>query len=180
MKILLHVCCAPCLLGCLAALAALKEEKARGKNIEPTLFWYNPNIQPQTEYIKRRDTLVQYAQNQNMSLILEEHQELKLDDGPRSCTVQRSCTVCYRIRMEKTAIKAKEQGFNAFSSTLFISPYQNHDMLKQEAEDAAAQYGIDFLYQDFRPFFRSAQEKARHLSLYRQKYCGCIFSKESK
>ena len=177
MKLLLHVCCAPCLLGC---IGALREEKTGEENIDPTLFWYNPNIQPHAEYTKRKDTLVQYANSQDMSLILEEHQELKLDDGPQRCTVQRRCTSCYRIRMQKTALMAKEQGFSAFSSTLFISPYQNHDLLRQAAEDAAAQYGVDFFYRDFRPFFRSAQEKARHLGFYRQKYCGCIFSKEGK
>ena len=168
MKLLLHVCCAPCLLGCIAAL--------REENIEPALFWYNPNIYPNIEYNKRRDTLVQYAQNQNISLTMEDHFGLSIIDDP----VQHSCTSCYRIRMEKTALMAKKQGCNAFSTTLFISPYQNHKLLRQEAEAAADLHGISFLYRDFSPRFRTAQEEARHLGLYRQKYCGCLFSKENK
>jgi predicted adenine nucleotide alpha hydrolase (AANH) superfamily ATPase len=86
------------------------------------------------------------------------------------------CTFCYRLRLEKTAALAKEQGFDAFSTTLLISPYQNHELLKSTAVEVAQSIGTEFLYRDFRPHFREGQGEARRLGLYRQKYCGCIFS----
>ena len=82
--------------------------------------------------------------------------------------------------MEAAARYAAENGFDAFTSTLFISPYQNHEMLKQTARQAGEKYGVDFLYRDFRPYFRQGQEKARELGLYMQKYCGCVFSEEER
>ena len=86
------------------------------------------------------------------------------------------CAVCYRLRMEKAALTASEKGYDAFSTTLFISPYQNHELLKEEAEKAAARHGVELLYRDFRPRFRDGRAEARRLNLYMQKYCGCIFS----
>ena len=82
-------------------------------------------------------------------------------------------------RME-TAKFAAENGFDAFTSTLFVSPYQNHELLKLTAEAVAEKYGVKFLYRDFRPFFKEGQEKARELQLYMQKYCGCVFSEEER
>ena len=76
--------------------------------------------------------------------------------------------------------KLKENGFDAFTSTLFISPYHNHELLISEAKAAAEKYGVEFLYRDFRPYFNEGQEKAREEGLYMQKHCGCIFSEEDK
>ncbi len=87
---------------------------------------------------------------------------------------------CYRLRMQKTAAYAAQNGFTHFTSTLLISPYQQHELLRAEAERAAADWGVQFLYRDFRPLFRYGQDKARELGLYMQKYCGCIFSEEER
>ena len=76
--------------------------------------------------------------------------------------------------------RAKEGGFDSFTSSLFISPYQNHELLREVAERAAAEYGVTFLYRDFRPLFRAGQERARELGMYIQKYCGCVFSEEER
>ena len=181
MKLLLHVCCAPCSVGC---IASLMEE-----GLEPVLFWYNPNIHPFTEYIRRRDTFFQYAKDPGLPLLAKDEYGLKQfvavlqqtnrGDDLLSCfEAPNRCACCYRMRMEKTALTAKENGFDAFSTTLFISPYQNHELLRKEAETAADKYGITLLYRDFRPLFRAGQAKARSLGLYMQKYCGCIFSEE--
>ena len=177
MKLLLHVCCAPCSVACIASL--------REENIEPALFWYNPNIHPFTEYSQRRDTAVQYARNLDLPLLMEDNYGLKLflntlNESGSGYEPPRRCVYCYRMRMEKTALAAKENGFDSFCTTLFISPYQNHELLKEEAERAAEKHGVTFLYRDFRPLFRKGREEARALGLYMQKYCGCIFSKDAQ
>ena len=87
---------------------------------------------------------------------------------------------CYRVRLEQTAKYAKENGYDTFSTTLLISPYQNHEALIEVAKTMAEKYGIEFLYRDFREGFREGQNKARELGLYMQKYCGCIFSKNAQ
>jgi len=87
---------------------------------------------------------------------------------------------CYRVRFEQTARYAKEHGYDTFSTTLLISPYQNHNALKKIGEEMAEKYGLNFLYRDFRPGFREGQAEARELGLYMQKYCGCVFSEEMR
>lgn len=173
MKLLLHTCCAPCSVYCIDTL--------RNEEIEPTCFWYNPNIHPYMEYKSRRDTLIEYTKSINVNLIIEENYGLKefcknvIGDLENRCA-----NYCYRERLEKTAIYAKENGYTAFSTTLLISPYQNHELLKQIGEELSEKYGIEFLYRDFRPGFREGQNKARELGLYMQKYCGCVFSEEDR
>ena len=90
------------------------------------------------------------------------------------------CVKCYQMRLFATAEYAAQNGFDAFTSSLFISPYQNHELLKQVAEQAADEYHVRFLYEDFRPLFRQGQERARELGFYMQKYCGCVFSEEER
>ncbi len=90
------------------------------------------------------------------------------------------CSRCYEIRLEGTARYAAEHGYEQFSTTLLISPYQNHDLLRETGEYMAQKHGVAFLYRDFRPYFREGQQKAREMELYMQKYCGCIFSEEER
>ena len=84
------------------------------------------------------------------------------------------------MRLFETAKTAAENGFDSFTSSLFISPYQNHALMQEVAERAAKEYGVEFLYRDFRPYFRAGQDKARELGFYMQKYCGCVFSEEER
>ena len=90
------------------------------------------------------------------------------------------CVKCYEMRLFETAKTAKENGFDSFTSSLFISPYQNHELMRETAERAAMEYGVEFLYRDFREYFHAGQDKARELGFYMQKYCGCIFSEEER
>jgi predicted adenine nucleotide alpha hydrolase (AANH) superfamily ATPase len=90
------------------------------------------------------------------------------------------CAWCYRTRLEKTAAQAAEGGWEGFSTTLLISPWQDHQGIRRAGEQAAEKYGVPFLYRDFRPLFREGQKKAREMGLYRQKYCGCVFSEEER
>jgi len=180
MIILLHCCCAPCSISCVSSL--------RAENIEPHLFWYNPNIHPYTEYKSRRDCLNEFAKNRNLSLTLIDEYGLReflsevysqTDSDSISHHPQR-CKKCYRIRLEKTAGFAAQEGYSAFSTTLLISPYQDHEEIKRVGEEMAKKYGINFLYRDFRPLFREGQSAARAENFYMQKYCGCVFSEEER
>jgi predicted adenine nucleotide alpha hydrolase (AANH) superfamily ATPase len=90
------------------------------------------------------------------------------------------CEICYSLRLEKAASFAADNGYQAFSTSLLISPYQKHEELKRAGEEAASRHGVSFLYRDFRPLFRESQENAKAMGLYMQKYCGCVFSEEER
>ena len=173
MKLLMHTCCAPCSVYCI--------DKLREEGIEPTLYWYNPNIHPYMEYKARRDTLKQYSEMINIKVIFEEEYGLKefcknvINDLENRCS-----NYCYRVRLEQTAKYAKENGYDAITTTLFVSPYQKHDVIKEMLKEIAEKYELEFVYRDFREGFRQGQNKARELGLYMQKYCGCIFSEEER
>jgi predicted adenine nucleotide alpha hydrolase (AANH) superfamily ATPase len=163
-------------------------ESLRGENIQPDLFWYNPNIHPFTEYKSRRDTLSGYAADQHLDLnILDEYGLRSFiqgvfpgpEDGGGGDRPAR-CAWCYSVRLEKTAALAAERSYDAFCTTLLISPWQDHEGIRRAGAAAAEKYGVDFLYRDFRPRFRAGQEQARALGFYMQKYCGCIFSEEER
>ena len=173
MKLLLHTCCAPCSVYCIDSL--------RKENIEPTIYWYNPNIHPYMEYKSRRDCLKEYTKQIEVESIFEEEYGLKEFCKNVINDLQNRCkNYCYKVRLEQTAKYAKENGYDAISTTLLISPYQNHELLKEIGEEVAKKYGLTFLYRDFRIGFREGQAKARELGLYMQKYCGCVFSEEDR
>ncbi|MBQ5810790.1 MAG: epoxyqueuosine reductase QueH [Clostridia bacterium] len=152
----------------------------RSEGIEPTGFWYNPNIHPFTEYSARRETLKEYAQNIGLEIIFQDNYGIREFTTAVCGDIDARCGYCYKCRMEAAAKYAAENGFDAFTSTLFISPYQNHELMKEIACAAAEKYGVKFLYRDFRPLFREGQAEARELGLYMQKYCGCIYSEEDR
>lgn len=173
MKLLMHTCCAPCSVYCIDSL--------RAEDIEPTLFWYNPNIHPYIEYKARRDCLKEYAAKVGVELIVDE--EYGLDEFCKNVVSDisnRCVNYCYKKRLTETVRYAAKHGFDTFTTTLLISPYQKHDELKKVCEELAALSGVKFLYRDFRVGFREGQEKARAEGLYMQKYCGCIFSEEER
>ena len=173
MKLLMHTCCAPCSVYC---IKSLREEK-----IEPTLYWYNPNIHPYIEYKTRRDTLIEYSKSIDVKLIMNE--KYGLDNFCKNVVndLENRCqNYCYRVRLEETVKFAKENGYDAFTTTLFVSPYQKHEEIKKICEELSKKYDIQFLYRDFRVGFREGQDEARRIGLYMQKYCGCIFSEEDR
>ncbi len=173
MKLLLHTCCAPCSVYCIQEL--------REEGIEPTVYWYNPNIHPYKEYEARRNCLKEYTKSINIEAIFEEEYGLKEFCRNTISDLENRCSnYCYKVRLEQTAKYAKENGYDSFSTTLLVSPYQKHEVLKEIGEELAKKYGIEFIYRDFRIGFREGQNKARELGLYMQKYCGCIFSEEDR
>lgn len=172
MDTLLHICCAPCSVACI--------EWLREDGIEPAGFWYNPNIHPFTEYRQRRNTLIDYAKTVGLSLAAEDEYGLRPFVRAVCGDLEHRCAFCYRCRLEAAARYAAENGFASFTTTLLVSPYQDHELLCRTGEDLGRQYGVEFLPRDFRPRFRAGQQKARELGLYMQKYCGCIFSEEER
>ena len=172
MKTLLHICCAPCANQCIDVL--------RAEGQELTGFWYNPNIHPFTEYRSRRNCLRDYAQRVELPLIERDEYALRPFVRAVAEDIGNRCVKCYEIRLFAAARMAAEGGFDSFTSSLFISPYQQHELLREVGERAAMEYGVRFLYRDFRPYFRAGQERARELGMYIQKYCGCVFSEEER
>lgn len=172
MQVLLHICCAPCANQCVDVL--------RGEGHGVTGFWYNPNIHPFTEYRSRRNTLRQYAAFIDLPLVEQNDYGLRPFVRAVCEDIPGRCVKCYEMRFQRAAQYAAEHGFDAFTSSLFISPYQKHELMRETAEQAAASWGVSFLYRDFRPYFRAGQERARELGFYMQKYCGCIFSEEER
>ena len=172
MKLLLHICCAPC---ANRPLAALQEA---GHQV--TGFWYNPNIHPFTEYRSRRNTVREYLEQIGVPLIEQDEYALRPFVREVAEDIAHRCVKCYEMRLRRTAQTAKEQGFDGFTSSLFISPYQNHELMRQVAQQAAEDFGVEFFYEDFRPLFREGQDFAREQGFYMQKYCGCVFSEEER
>lgn len=172
MKLLLHSCCAPCSIKCVDTL--------RQEGIEPTLFWYNSNIHPFTEYRNRKSALIEWSKDENLETIVKDEYGLRGFIDNVYPNYSERCGYCYTVRLEEVVRAAKENGFTHFSTTLLISPYQKHEMIKSIAEKAAEKNGVKFLYRDFRPCFREGQNIAREKGIYMQKYCGCIFSEEER
>jgi predicted adenine nucleotide alpha hydrolase (AANH) superfamily ATPase len=173
-KILLHSCCGPCFMGAICD-PGLSDFEIIG-------YYYNPNIQPKEEYEKRLNYFKKASFGKLTRIITEEYDRGKhllavkgfeKDPGTR-------CLLCYKLRLTKTAKLAKKEGIDTFSTTLLVSPYQNHDALKKIGEEVACSHGLNFYYQDMRPYFRTGQDDAKKCDIYRQKYCGCLFSKDER
>lgn len=172
MKILLHVCCGPC------SVMVVRRLREQGHDL--TAFWYNPNIHPYTEYVARRDAFSAYAASVSLPVRWRDEYGLRKFVALLDGDLSDRCGKCYGERLRETALAAKAGGFEAFASTLFVSPYQKHDLLKAVAEEVSREVGIPFLYEDFRPDFWEGRKIAKAFPLYMQKYCGCIFSEEER
>ena len=171
MKLLMHMCCAPCSTYPLSVL--------RQEGIEPTGVFFNPNIHPIEEFQRRRDTVEQFASMKGLNVqYFDDFRQPAWEKFSGSEDAR--CNMCYSIRLQKAAELAASGGYDAFTTSLLVSPYQKHDLIRQLGDKYAGQYGISFYYKDFRPGFRQGQQEARELGLYRQKYCGCIISLNGK
>lgn len=155
-------------------------ETLRNEGVEVSGLWYNPNIHPVTEYRARRDALILHAKNIDMPLFIEDDYGLREFVRLVYPNLEDRCGRCYDIRLDFAAKYARDNGYDSFSTSLLISPYQKHELIIETAEEKAKKYGVKFLYRDFRPYFREGQQKARELGYYMQKYCGCVFSEEER
>jgi epoxyqueuosine reductase len=152
----------------------------REKGQEVTGYSFNPNIHPYQEYQKRLEALRQYSEKVGLEVIYRD--EYLLEEFLRNVShrVKERCHFCYTFRLEATACEAKERGFDAFSTTLLQSNHQDHALIKETGERIAQEIGIPFYYEDFRKGWRRGLEVSKSLGLYRQQYCGCIYSEKER
>ncbi|MDD4909813.1 MAG: epoxyqueuosine reductase QueH [Candidatus Omnitrophica bacterium] len=173
MKLLLHICCAPC--------AIYPLEVLRNKGFEVEGLFYNPNIHPEEEFIKRQEAVKEYSRSSGLDAAYPRYSP---DDffaglGGRKDSPAR-CRLCWRLRLRKAAEYAAGKQFHYFTSTLLVSPYQDIEAIREIGEAAAAENNVKFAGEDFRPGFRQAHREAKENGLYCQKYCGCIYSLEER
>jgi predicted adenine nucleotide alpha hydrolase (AANH) superfamily ATPase len=172
MKILLHLCCGPCTTY---PLTVLREE-----GHEAFGFFYNPNIHPYREFKRRLTALESFSKFTNFSVEYDRNYGLKEFLRKIVFHEDSRCGLCYAMRLEPTVKKALEIGADAFSSTLLYSRYQNQKLIRSQAEKLAKQYGIPFYYKDFREGWQQGIDMSKEMDLYRQPYCGCIYSEQER
>ncbi len=172
MKILLHICCAPCTIYPLEALTAMGHQ-VRG-------FFSNPNIHPYQEYLRRAATLESYAAKAGLPVIWD--RGYPLEEFLRDIAFRETdrCRFCYYRRLLATARVAKGGKFEAFTSTLLYSKFQKHELIKELAQVVVREVGVPFYYEDFRVGWAAGRKESEKLGLYRQQYCGCIFSERDR
>lgn len=179
--LLLHTCCAPCSSAVIERLS---------KYFCITVFYYNPNIEPLEEYLKRKEEQKRFLSEVTTPYPISfldcdyEHEEFiqlskglenEKEGGPR-------CLKCYRLRLLKTALKAQELHFDYFGTSLTVSPYKNAQVLNQIGEELQKKFNVKYLYSDFkkRNGYKRSVELSKDYHLYRQDYCGCSFSKAQR
>jgi predicted adenine nucleotide alpha hydrolase (AANH) superfamily ATPase len=169
-RLLLHICCAPC--------ATYSVARLREIEFAVTGYWYNPNIHPYSEHERRRETLAQYAERIDLPMIWEPGYDLvdflrqiRGREGFRT-----RCRICYQLRLERTAAAAAERDFDAYTTTLLISPYQDQQALRSLGEEAAARHGVRFYFENLRRGWAEHLTMTRQEQLYSQRYCGCVYS----
>lgn len=172
MKILLHTCCAPCTIYPLKIL--------RQENFEVMGFYYRHNIHPYTECLKRQEALENYADIMNFRLIVQNGYELEKFLQHVVFRESMRCRLCYYERLKATAHIAKRGRFDYFSSTLLYSKFQKHALIQSIGEAVGKSIGVPFLYRDFREGWKEGIEESKQLNLYRQQYCGCIYSEKDR
>lgn len=176
MKILMQTCCSPC--ACQPIEELIKE------GYEITLFYYNPNIHPKSEYINRLNELKKYlGKLKGVKIIEGEYEDKKWFELTRGLKYEpekgKRCDICYEMRLRKTAELARDKGFNYFASSLSISPHKKADKISQIGRELEKKYGVKFFDKDWKKMngFKRACEISKQESFYRQDYCGCIYSR---
>lgn len=171
MKLLVHTCCAPCL--------TFPSEKLKVNNWDITVFFFNPNIHPYTEYKLRRDCLEDYCSAKGIRFVESSYdidsffQKVVFREHAR-------CSMCYNLRLAEAAKVAKSGKYDSFTTTLLVSPYQKHEMIHEIGNSVGGKYDIPFYYYDFRKGWKQTIAASKELGLYRQKYCGCIYSENER
>ena len=167
-RLLLHVCCAHC--------AAYTVNHWRSQGYKVTAFWYNPNIHPYQEHQKRLEAVQTLSQNMDFPLLVAAGYDVVSYFRKVAGDEDERCRHCFELRLGKTANIAREMGIKSFSSTLLISPTQRHDILRKSGESAAQSTGTEFLYADLRKRYSDSRHITKPLEIYRQQYCGCLYS----
>lgn len=156
---------------------------ARGleqEGLEITGLFYNPNIQPWTEHRKRLETLQDWARGRDLPVIVQEDYDPVEWFRQVAFRETQRCALCYHQRLGRAARVARRGGFDAFSTTLLYSVRQKHDLIARTGHEVGAEAGVEFLYRDWRPQWREGIALSKELGLYRQDYCGCIYSEHER
>lgn len=172
MRILLHICCANC--------AIYPVKVLREKNWDVSGCFFNHNIHPYQEFKRRLDSLKDYAEQIALNITYQEEYQLEEFLANVAHEPQSRCDYCYQSRLTATARLAAEQGFDAFSTSLLYSRYQQHDKIREIGEALARKFNLQFFYQDFRKGWNDGIKTSKEMNLYRQQYCGCIYSEKDR
>lgn len=172
MKLLLHVCCGPC--------SIYPFFRLQNEGIETQGYFFNPNIHPFQEFKKRLSALEDFSASHHFPVIFEKKYGLRDYLNKVIFYEEDRCTLCYKMRLEKTVELARELHFDAFSTTLLYSKYQRHNVIVDLCNKLAIKNGIEFLYRDFREGWQYGIDSSIQQGMYRQPYCGCIFSEQER
>ena len=172
MNVLLHICCAPCAVYTVKAL--------RAEHFDVMGYFYKNNIHPYMECLRRQEALQSYAEIIDLQVIYQDGYDL---EGFLQSIVFREsnrCHYCYHERLKSTAMMAKRGKFDYYTTTLLYSKFQKHDTIQSMGEAVGRSVGVPFYYQDFRSGWKEGVDTSKHLNLYRQQYCGCIYSEKER
>ncbi len=172
MNILLHLCCANCAIYPVRIL--------REQNHRVTGFFFNHNIHPYQEFQRRLATVREYSTQVELEVIYREDYLLEEFLAQVATDYHHRCEYCYSSRLEETVKQAVAGGFDGFSASLLYSRYQRHEQIREIGDDLGRKYGIPFVYQDFRSGWRAGIDTSKAMGLYRQQYCGCIYSEKER
>lgn len=182
-KLLIHACCGPCSSYVIEYLS---------KYFDITIFFYNPNIYPINEFVRRHDELNRFISefnknnNEEIKLLIHDYDPKVFYESIRGLEhageKSRRCYNCYKLRMTKSAKYAKENNFDYFTTTLSISPYKNANWINEIGKKIENKIDIKYLYSDFKKKngYKRSLELSKEYNLYRQEYCGCVYSKEER
>ncbi len=171
-KILVHACCAPC--------STVPVPAMREMGYDVSTFFFNPNIHPYTEFRNRLMSMQQFVKDMGVTGFFYTGYPLESFLRVQLSRPESRCEACYELRLTAAADKAKEEGIRLFSTTLLVSPFQKHDLLRSVGEAVGKAAGVEFVYCDWRPRWRETRRTAREEGFHLQKYCGCIFSEKER
>jgi len=177
-KMLLHTCCAPCSTTTIERLAT---------EYDVTVLYYNPNIYPEEEYLKRKSEQIRYigilnSRGQNIKMLDCDYDQKVFFDAVSGLENEKEggkrCAVCFALRLDYVAKKAKELGFDMFATSLTVSPHKNAELINQIGNDISKKYGVEYLESNFKKQdgYKRSIELSKENNLYRQNYCGCKYS----
>jgi epoxyqueuosine reductase len=172
MKLLLHLCCANCAIFPLRIL--------REQGFHTSGFFFNHNIHPYLEYRRRLEAVQQFAAETDLAVHVQDDYLLEDFLAAVAGNPGQRCEYCYVSRLEETARHAAGLGYEAFTSTLLYSRYQQHEQIKAAGQKVAEKCGLTFFYDDFRRGWQEGIDQSKALGLYRQQYCGCIYSEKDR
>ena len=173
-KLLLHIYCSPCL------MYPYKSLSESGKFDKLIGYFYNPNIHPYSEYQRREESLKKFGEASGLKVIYEKNYGMEEFIRAVAFREENRCFYCADDRLEKTAALAASSKFTHFSTTLLYSKHQDHEYIKETGFSLGKKYGVDFHYEDFRQGYKAGIELSREYGLYRQNYCGCIYSEKER